>query len=252
MTTLTPAEQALAEALLAARRSGSQIPVSETRPPESLESAYRIQAAIYAATGAAGGFKAGRPDGDAVPTYAPILAALERPDGGEVPAEACRLRGVELEVGLVLTAPPPAPTDPEFEAKLRRSLAVIPAIEIVESRLDDHIGADPLLKLADSSANYGLVRGPAVRDWSGLDLAERNARLKIGDKVVWDGPARVPGGDAFLTVAALARALGDHCGGLKEGHAIITGALTGLLYAEPGDAVVGEIEGVGSVSVAYG
>ena len=73
-------------------------------------------------------------------------------------------------------------------------------------------------------------------------------RLEIGGVVAAEGASAVPGGDAFDTVAAFARVIGNHCGGLKAGDALITGSLEGLFYGKPGDAILGTIDGVGTVS----
>lgn len=248
---MTPEEQTLADALIAARRSGPLLPTATTTPPKDMAAVYRIQSAIAAATGGPGGFKAGAPAADAPATFAPIPAHLIRQSGAVLPAAESRLCGVELEVGFLLQAAPPAPDDPAFDKAFTENLAMVAAIEIVESCLDDHVGAPPLLKLADSLANGGLVLGTPVQHWSGIERDRPTARFVIGGNVVWDGPAQVPGGDALATVLHFARAVGGHCGGLKPGDAIITGALTGLLYAEPGDAVRGEIDGLGAVSARF-
>ena len=238
----------LTNALIEARRTGSLIKTADTPPPETLEEVYRVQAAVAKATGAAGGFKVGRPGPPTTPTYAPIRKDWIWRNGDTIPKELSRLCGVELEIGFVLKADPPTPDDPAFEAKLRACLVMAPMLEIVESRLDDHVGAPQFLKLADCSANGGLVIGPEIKDWQDCPRVTPSMRLEIGGVVAAEGASAVPGGDAFDTVAAFARVIGNHCGGLKAGDALITGSLEGLFYGKPGDAIVGTIDGVGTVS----
>ena len=213
----------LTNALIEARRTGSLIKTADTPPPETLEEVYRVQAAVAKATGAAGGFKVGRPGPPTTPTYAPIRKDWIWRNGDTIPKELSRLCGVELEIGFVLKADPPTLDDPAFEAKLRACLAMAPMLEIVESRLDDHVGAPQFLKLADCSANGGLVIGPEIKGWQDCPRVTPSMRLEIGGVVAAEGASAVPGGDAFDTVAAFARVIGNHCGGLKAGDALITG-----------------------------
>jgi len=246
---MTPMDRALADALIAARNGGALIETLMTPPPDDWAA---VQAAVMPMTGPAGGFKAGAAETVEATTFAPIPASAIRASGSIIPAGGSRLYGVELEIGFTLLAEPPALDAPDFDTALAARLAMVPAIEIVESRLDDHINAHPLLKLADCSANQGLVVGAPLSDWSGVALDRPTAKFTIGGSVVWDGPGNVPGGDAFLTVARFVKAVGQHSGGLKPGHTIITGALTGLLYAKAGDTVTGQIDGLGTVETTFG
>lgn len=241
----------LADTLIEARRTGVLLSTANTTPPETLEEVYAIQAAVAAATGAGGGFKVGRAGPPDIPTYAPIRKDWIWQDGATIPANLSRLCGVELELGFVLKQTPPAPDDPAFEAKLRACLTMAPMLEIVESRLDDHVGAPQFLKLADCSANGGLVIGPEITDWQDCPRAHPTIRLEIDGEIAAEGRSAVPGGDAFDTVAAFARAVGNHCDRLKTGDAIITGSLEGLFYGKPGDVISGFIEDVGSVGAKF-
>lgn len=242
----------LAKALIEARRSGALIKTAETTAPETLEDVYRVQAAVAAATGATGAFKIGRPGPPAIPTYAPIRKDWIWQDGATIPPHLLRLCGVELEVGFVLKEDPPALDDPAFDAKLRASVVMAPMLEIVESRLDDHVDVPQYLKLADSLANGGLIIGQEIKDWQDCPRVTPSMRLEIGGAVVAEAASTVPGGDAFDTLAAFARVIGNHCGGLKAGHAVITGSLEGLFYGKLGDAIDGVINGIGKVSGRFG
>jgi 2-keto-4-pentenoate hydratase len=206
----------LADTLIEARRTGVLLSTANTTPPETLEEVYAIQAAVAAATGAGGGFKVGRAGPPDIPTYAPIRKDWIWQDGATIPANLSRLCGVELELGFVLKQTPPAPDDPAFEAKLRACLTMAPMLEIVD-----------------------------------CPRAHPTIRLEIDGEIAAEGRSAVPGGDAFDTVAAFARAVGNHCDRLKTGDAIITGSLEGLFYGKPGDVISGFIEDVGSVGAKF-
>ncbi len=108
----------LTNALIEARGTGCLNNTADTPPPETLEEVYRVQATVAKATGAAGGFKVGRPGLSTTPTYSPIRKDRIWQNGDTVPKELSRLCGVELEIGFVLKADPPTPDDPAFEDKL--------------------------------------------------------------------------------------------------------------------------------------
>lgn len=251
---MTPAPmppQEIADRLLAARRGGPKLaPGATGGRPASSEESYRVQALVAAALGPVGGFKTARKPG--VPQImAPILAADVRTSPAVFGPSELDLIGIELEVGFVVERPLPEPEHPEFAALAREAVSAVATLEIVDARIAAHETADPLLKLADNQINGGLVVGTPRRDWQGLDLSRVAARLDLGGETVLDGPAEVPGGDAFETFCALARMVGAHCGGLKPGQVVITGSLNGLPFVERGTPVWGRIEGLGEVRADF-
>lgn len=237
--------------LLGAWRGGAPVAGRPEDGPAGAAAAYEAQALVAAALGPVGGFKTGRRDPAAEPIMAPVRAAAILPSGATPEPRESRLRGVELEIGFRLEADPPDPAEPAFAARLAERVVALPVFEIVESRLADPEAAGALWKLADFQINGGLILGEPVRDWRGLDLSHRRVRLRIGGRTVQEGPAATPGGDAFATFAAFARRVGGHCGGLGAGMVVVTGSLTGLRHAAPGDAAEGWIEGLGAVSTRF-
>lgn len=242
---------AISERIAAAYRSGEPFAAAPEDGPADRAAAYAAQTQVMACLGAVGGWKTGRKTLDEAVIMAPIRASTVIANATPVPPDETRLCGAELEIGFRLEAEPPAPDDPRFEALLRERVVALPCFEIVESRLEDPEAAGAHWKLADNQLNGGLVLGAPVADWRESDLARRRVRLAFGDKVVWDGPAETPGGDAFATYIAFARAVGDHCGGLREGQVVITGSLTGLLFASQGDQIEGEIEGMSRLTTRF-
>ena len=132
---------------------------------------------------------------------------------------------------------------------MRGAIELLPAFELVRSRLADPKGAGAALKMLDNQLNGAVVLGAPCRDWQQIDVTRANAGLILGDDIVLDGAARVPGGDAFATLCALVRALGDHCGGLRPGHVVITGSLNGLPWVTPPITAEAVIDGLGAVSM---
>lgn len=237
----------LVAALLKARAGGAKL------PPEAAEGLTRacvlaVQEGVAARLGPVGGFKvACRPD--APPVIAPIMARdiHQSPAGVTVPtAEAV---GVELEYAFRLIAPLPDPDAPDFEEALRGAVELLPAFELVQSRLADPKGAGAALKMLDNQLNGAVVVGQPRRDWHGIDVTRATAQLTLGGETLLDGAAAVPGGDAFATLCTLARALGPHCGGLRAGHVVITGSLNGLPWVTAPVEASGRIAGLGDVAM---
>ena len=241
----------IAEQLLLARNSGSLHATPEDGPRSTTE-AYEIQAMTAERLGPVGGFKAGRRQVGDAPNMAPIQQADIQPTGAIFSLSTYRKLGVELEIGFVLLTEPPDPDASDFLSRLRAAVAALPVLEVVESRLADADAAGPLWKLADNQMNGGLVLGVPVSDWANCHVREPNAALTIGGNRVWDGPAPIPGGDAFGTLAAFVGAVGSHCRGLKKGHVVITGSIAGLHSVGAGQKVCGEIAGFGLVSAQFG
>ena len=234
--------QTLAAALIEAHRTGARLDAPVL--PLSRDEALWVQAAVMADLGPVAGFKVARVAGGA-PILAPIPACHRLADGG---THRVRDRvGVELEVGFELIAPLPAGDLPTDLAAFFRPCAVL---ELVDTRLSGPAADDPAMKLADLQVNAGLVVGGALSDWDGSDFGTVTGALRVGDQVVLDGPATVPGGSALANLALLVANVGDHCGGLQPGQVVITGSLCGLPRFGPGHAVKGQIAGLGRVALA--
>jgi len=243
--------ETLVERLVAARTPGAPRVTPDTELPGGHGGAYRVQAGVAARLGPVGGFKCGRKAPDGVLKLAPVRAAEVRTDGVELPGSASGLHLVELEVAFRLFADPPPVDDPRFEALLRERVEVLPALEIVDSRLDDFTAAPEAWQLADDQNAGGIVLGTRSDGADDAGLVERDVRLEIGGQEVHAGPAAFPGGDAFATFAAFVRTVGAHCGGLRAGQACITGALTGPHPARAGDEIRGSIDGLGTVGARF-
>jgi 2-keto-4-pentenoate hydratase len=242
----------IADKLLEARKRGR--PISGETPetgPASIEEAYAVQRLVAEKLGAVGAFKTGRKSPDETPIMAPVPAAMVRGSPARFRAGELILIGIELEVAFLVRGPLPRADDPRFAERARACVSPLAAIEIIDSRLEDFDAAGALWKLADAQVNGGFVFGEPVGDWGGLDLATLDVRLDIDAITVDEGPANVPGGDAFEVFCAFARLVGDHCGGLAPGHYVTTGTLTPMRFIEPGRQVTGHVAGLGTVAVGF-
>jgi 2-keto-4-pentenoate hydratase len=252
-TLTTMARDAIVDRLLAVRRGGALVdPAVEPAGPQSLADAYAIQAGAMAQLGPVGGWKIGRPASHQPSVFAPIPAAAIRTSPVAWPQAESRLRGVELEIAFRIDGPLPSPAAADFMQQLAAIVTPLPVFEILDSRLSDPQNASAAWKLADMQINAGLVCGaPLPGAWQAADFVNPAARLEADGEMLVDGPVTTPGGSPFDLLAELVRICGDHCGGLRPGQIVTTGAFTGMRFFRPGATVTGRIAGSAVLAVTF-
>jgi 2-keto-4-pentenoate hydratase len=250
-----------ARRLLGAYSGDLLAPVSPAFDAGDVEAAYAVQMAQVRHWRSAGRRLAGRKIGltsPAVqsqlgvgePDFGHLFADMIYEPGQVVPFERLQQPKVEAEIALILAYDL---DDPEIDAAgiLAATASVIPALEIVSSRI-----ADWKINIIDTvadNASSGLVMlgGPARRP-EGLDLVNCEMTLRVNDQVVSRGRGGDCLGDPLNAAVWLARrsaALGQP---LRAGELILTGALGPMSVVTPGDRVEAEITGIGAVSLAFG
>ena len=238
-----------AQRLVAARSGGTLVPWREVLPP-GWAAAYAQQDATLALLGPAAGWKVGAPDAFAEPHCAPLPAAGVLASGALLVGPAWRWRCIEVEVALRLGRD----LDPQGRLLTRDELApafdaVLPAIEVVETRLAEAREADPLARLADLQCHGALVLGaPSLLAPDALDLPAVHATLMFDDHAA----AQTAGGNPAQDVWRLLGWLALHCARrgqpLRKGQVVTTGSCTGLLVAPVGALVRAELA-LGSVDL---
>jgi 2-keto-4-pentenoate hydratase len=215
--------------------------------------AYAVQDATLQAIGAVGGWKVGARSRSARPTCAPLPAIGLLPDGAHLKGPAWRLRGIESEVGFVLrTGLPPRPEPYGVDDVAAAIEAVLPVIEVVETRLDDWLGAGSRAQLADLLSHGALILGQRQAfDRAWFDLSSAEAVLRFDEQVVAHTVGEHPSQDVGRLLAWLA----NHCAargtGLKAGQVITTGSCTGMLFASEGTQVQMAITGLAPLRVSF-
>ena len=242
----------IARSLLDARAGGAG-PASAHWPLRERADAYAVQDAALAVLGPIGGWKVGAGGLAVEPHCAPLPARGIMNTGVVIPALRYRARLLELEVALrvgtdlhvVHDLPTPSELAQHFDA-------VLPAIEVVESRLAEGQAAQPLAKLADLQSHGALVVGaPSAIAPSDVDLRTVQAMLWFDADCV----ARTVGGNPAQEVWRLLGWLARHCTErgvpLTRGQIVTTGSCTGLLPAPADRPVRGEIAGIGVVELCH-
>ena len=180
--------------------------------------------------------------------FAPVL--LKSP--ARVAAKAFHRLGIEPEFAFTMSRDLPARPAPYTREEVAEAVAAVHgAIELVDSRWTDWIKAGIASIVADNGANGGLVLGPAVTDWRGIDLAKAKATLRFDDKLIAEGTGAAVLGNPLEALTWLANHLSARGYGLKAGDAVTTGTVASINFAEPGMHVTVDFGALGTVEVSF-
>ncbi|MBT7110662.1 MAG: hypothetical protein HN941_07390, partial [Proteobacteria bacterium] len=120
--------------------------------------------------------------------------------------------------------------------------AVIPAIEVVESRFSTWPLMGFLSAIADNGVHRRLVLGNPITHWTPEKVEGAHVILKANDKVVCQGIADNVDGGPFGVVAWLANHLNDLGTTLNAGDIVSTGVMTDIYDSAPGETLVAEYD----------
>lgn len=227
----------------------------------SLEDAYAIQGLVIDHRIAMGerriGWKIGltsqamqRQLGVDQPDFGPLLDGMQVADGGRCPVADLIAPRVEGEIAFRL-ASDLSGTELGTDEVLAACEAVVPALEIIDSRI-----ADWRIALADtvadhaSAARFVVGEGGCAPD--ALDLAAAEVVLRRDGEEVERGTGAAVLEHPANAVAWLAGTLAQFGEGLRAGDLILAGALHAAIAADPGTEVEADFQApLGSVRVRF-
>jgi 2-keto-4-pentenoate hydratase len=249
----TAARIAQAADLLVGLRSGASRPADlpESLRPATADEAYAIQDAILARLNASvGGWKVGAKAPGAEPSYAPMLASLITTSPASLSGNAFRERAVEAEIAVRFgRAVPPREAPYTRDEVLDAIDALLPGLEVLETRFVERTTVPPLSQLADLLSNGAYVAGPALTAWCAIEPQRQPVRLIVDGQVRFAGEGGNPAGDPFALVVWLAETLSRRGIGLAAGTIVTTGSLTGQIPVGPAAEVAAEMTGLGRVEL---
>ncbi|MFC7068950.1 2-keto-4-pentenoate hydratase [Halobaculum lipolyticum] len=249
---MTAARAADLAALLAtAHDTGTPVDPDALPAVDSVADGYRVQARLVdrlrAARGEPVGYKVGftneRVRAELAveePSYGRLLADTVRSSPATV--EAADFVGVRVEPEIAFRLADDLRADATRRAAREAVGAVVPAVELVDSRTDWTFDAP--LAVADNSLDAGLVAG-AGRDPTGIALADEAVTLRVDGSPVDSGV----GGDVLGHPLAALTWLADAVGGLSAGALVTTGSLTEPLAVAAGETVRASFASLGDVEL---
>jgi 2-keto-4-pentenoate hydratase len=239
----------IAQLLLNAHASGSRVQID---PVSDLTLAYAVQDALLREIGPVAGWKVGAKGLGQEPICAPLPARGLLPSGVTLD-DGYPLRGMEAELAFRLGRDFDVGDRLPENAEMMEALdAMLPAIEVVESRLADYPRSSKLTQLADLQSHGALIVGAAIPlSQPATDLLRIEARLSFDEVEVAHTTGGNPAGDIWPVLAWLAR----HCSlrgtPLLKGQIITTGSCTGMLFADAALKVKADINGLGVVELRF-
>lgn len=249
--------QELARRLREAGRSGPVEPLRDGLAPTDADGAYAVQRLNTEHWIAHGRRRSGRKIGlTAVavqrqlgvdqPDFGVLFDDMAVLDGDEAPIDSLFQPKAEAEIALVLKRDLASPKATPLDV-LAAVDHVLPAIEIVDSRI-----ADWRITFADTVADNAsaalYVLGRAPRSIRGLDLYACGMVLEADGRIVSSGVGAACLGHPLNAAAWLARTLAARGDPLREGEVVLTGALgpmTPLANVRHLRAVIGGVGDVG-------
>jgi 2-keto-4-pentenoate hydratase len=260
--TLTAAERSEAADRLweAERHQRPVAPLSESFPGLDVEDAYEIQLANIERRIDAGavvrGHKVGLSAkamqdmlGVSEPDYGHLLDDMFVYEGDRVPADRLCFPRVEVEVAFVLGDALPAAGCSVADV-LRATAFVLPAIEIIDSRIRDWQITLPDT-IADNASSAGIVLGGRRTSLSAVDVRTVGAVLRRNGAIVETGAAGAVLGNPATAVAWLANKVHTFGVTLEAGHVILPGSCTRAVDVVAGDVIRADFDTLGHVSVTF-
>jgi 2-oxo-hept-3-ene-1,7-dioate hydratase len=252
--------QKAADILMAAERDRKQaVQLSQTFPGITLEDSYAISTEVANRKIAAGarliGHKVGltskamqRSSQIDEPDYGHLLDNMMIADGAKVAHDSyCRPR-IEIELAFILGKRLMGP-GVGLPDVLRATEYVVPAIEIVDARLQDP------RKIVDTVADNGAAAGIAIggRPVGPLDFDLRwvGGIMYRNSEIEETGVAAGVLGHPALGVAWLANKLGQHGIALEPGHLVLAGSFTRVVFAQKGDTLHADFGSLGGIAVQF-
>lgn len=252
---------AAARSLFDAYTTGKPVqPLTSTYDGLTLEDAYAIQLLQISWFAEAGrtvrGHKVGltsaamqRLLGVDQPDYGHLLDDFFYLEHEPIPADRFIQPRIEPEVAFVLKRPLRGPGVTAHEA-LAAVDFVLPALEIVDSRIEDwKIGLFDTI--ADNASSGALVLGSTPTAISDVDLRLAGAVMTRNGSVVGTGAGGAVLGSPLRTLVWLANTVGARGVTLEEGHVVLPGAVCAMVPVAPGDTVTATFAGLGSVTARF-
>jgi 2-keto-4-pentenoate hydratase len=182
-----------------------------------------------------------------------LLAGRQVPQGCAISLDGNLMRVAEAEFAFRLARPLPKRTAPfSVEEVLDAVGSLHPAIEVPDSRYNDFVRVGGSQLIADMAcASWFMVGAAAPDTWRTLDLATHRVVAHRNGESAGDGGGFNVLGDPRVALTWIANELRVFADGLLEGQVVITGTCITPIAIAPGDRVLMDFGGLGSINAAF-
>ena len=254
----TTAERAAAYLHDAMRRREALIELPSSCRPRDAGEAYAVQDRLVAMIGAPAGYKVAftnraiqRQMGVVEPASGRLIVGRVLESPARIDVSRLFRVGVESEFAFRMARDLPATAAPFTRQAVSDAVgALVPAIEIVDTRYEDWSGVGAPQAIADNAFASHWVGGAAIADWRGIDLAAAGVTARLNGAEAARGSGAEVLGHPLAALTWLANHLARRGPGLRAGEVVTTGSATAIVMARPGDAAVADFGPLGSVEVA--
>jgi 2-keto-4-pentenoate hydratase len=254
--------QQLAAELAEAERTRRPVsPLTERYPDLSIADAYEVQQAGIAARLGAGSRIWGRKVGLTSLAMQRALG-VDEPDFGVVlddmvldpnlPVDCGELiqPRIEAEIAFVLSEDLSGPGVTALDV-LRVSGGVVPALELIDSRIEDW-RIKLIDTVADNASSARVAIGSRLTRLDQVDLPRVGVCVTANGDVAETGAGAAVLGDPLNCVAWLANKLSDFGEGLHAGEVILAGAMHKAIDVAPGNVIRADFAYLGSIGLRFG
>jgi len=253
--------EAVAALLLDAYKTRTPVqPLTQTFDGLTLDDAYAVQQIQIRARMSAGagiaGYKVGLTSepmrqqfGVNDSDFGHLLTDMAYLADASVPVSDFLQPRAEPEIALVLGRPLRGPRVTVTDVAAATS-AVVPAIEIIDSRIADW-KISLLDTVADNASSGGFVVGQSPVPLESLDLSLTGCVLRYNGRIAGTGAGAAVLGSPLHAATWLANELIGRGAQLEPGHVILTGSVTAAIPVTAGDAVTATFDRLGSVTAVF-
>ena len=182
-----------------------------------------------------------------------VLPGCVDAPGSTVSLAGNRMRLAEVEFAFRFARRLEPRAEPRTQDEVLAAVdALLPSIELPDSRFASVAGAGAAQLIADNACSWRFVQGPPAPDaWRGMDLAALTPRARVGERYARDGLGSNVLGDPRAALAWFVNELSAQGIAIEAGDVVTTGTCMPPLDVRPGERLVADFGPLGSVDVRF-
>lgn len=252
-------KQAMADNIIAARRTGKQTIMELPDPAPTMADAMDIQALVFEGFGSPSvGWKVGATNEGAqkafginTPFYGPMAESGVRESGGEVANTEC-VGAVEPEYAFKMARDFPGDGEELNAENAASAIAdVHVAIEVIGRCIGSQGYQNGIGVTMDFGGNAAFIIGPRITAWRDKDLVNTKVDVDVDGEHKQSGDGTPIMGDPINSILWLAQKFAEDGRKIKAGEWVSTGTCTPPVPAETGKTTTAKFGDLGTVSVTF-